>query len=638
MLNQEEIAAYKLPNMPADFDAWRELGVPHGASVAEVDAAWSKTPTNERNINNHFAWKVLRDPAYAALLEERRNIPAIYEAGFFVDKIPLEQVDTLTGNRRDFTTPIFKVAENMKDFDYSKGRPVVLLSTGGFSPIHWGHMSMMKTAKQALEAQGRSVVGAYLSPSHDDYVSQKHNGSAKLTARHRIHIAHLSAEEEEYKKWLMVDPFEAEYLPTDVNFTDIIRHLKSDLEEYVDSRGFDVFYVSGADNAGFIDVLKYLDGGVIVSRGTNFDVIPEIFTRPEIVENPSLLFVNSGAETSEFSSSSVRRWKPQLMPADVSNIYTKWRVSMMRTDNDIAPPQRSYMVRDDGAWAMHQFFPDGPDYKTVEALNAFKSGLSAAIKAAYLEVEEPDLPRHINVHYLDLGEQAAYAKKLSNEQNILNLDVCTNGNDGINFSRLFPVADGQIRPLDLIARPGFEDIETQIAKIEPGEYVLVDDDIASGSTVNHLMGMLPEDVKVTSFQTLFNHSCRLHSDLVINEMSDMVDLRDFIIGAYSAGLVVQGIDANSVARVPYMLPFVSLNSRAQIPLSSMRKFSERCWTLNAEFFEAIGDELTLGSAADEFKTIMLQLGFDETTKMSEIARHYERTLQRTETVTQELFI
>ena len=118
----------------------------------------------------------------------------------------------------------------------------------------------------------------------------------------------------------------------------------------------------------------------------------------------------------------------------------------------------------------------------------------------------------------------------------------------------------------------------------------------------------------------------------------MVDLRDFIIGAYSAGLVVQGIDANSVARVPYMLPFVSLNSRAQIPLSSMRKFSERCWTLNAEFFEAIGDELTLGSAADEFKTIMLQLGFDETTKMSEIARHYERTLQRTETVTQELFI
>lgn len=628
MLDADQITAYKLPNMPADFDAWAELGVMRGASTAEVDNKWSKLTPDERNVNKRLAWKVLRDPAYAQVLQSRGNIPAVYDAGFFVDRLKADQTDTLHGSPHNLTTPFQAIAENMKDFDYSKGRPVVLVTTGGFSPIHWGHISMMETAKHVLEERGLQVVGGYISPSHDDYVGQKYNGAAKMSARHRIHLAHLAVEQPEYRDWLMVDPWESQYVPTDVNFTDVIRHLKSYLEQFVDPRGFDVMYVSGADNAGFIDVLRYLDGGVIVSRGANYNELPEIFERPEIASDPRLIFVRSEDPASEFSSSSVRKWRPQQMPADASKEYTAWRVAMMREDIHVGHPQRSYMIRDDGAWAMHQYFPDGPSYEVMRHIERFKAGLSAAIHDAFDNVEEPDVPRQVNVHYLPLGEQQDFADMLAAERRVLNLDVCTNQSNGINFSRLFHVADSQRSPNDLVSRPGFDDVETQIAGIESGEYLLIDDDIASGATVNHLMGLLPERIQVTGIQTLFNHSCGLHRELINHELSDMVDLRDFIIGSFSAGLVVLGPDNTTHTRAPYMLPFVSTHSRATIPLSSMQRFSQECWRLNAELFEGLGDTLTLESASDEFQSLMTQLGFTADTKLSTIARHYENFFQR----------
>ena len=67
------------------------------------------------------------------------------------------------------TTPVSKLI----DFKEKKENPVVLLSTGGFDPIHDGHIYMMEFAKEALEKKGYHVIGGYLSPSHESYVSTK---------------------------------------------------------------------------------------------------------------------------------------------------------------------------------------------------------------------------------------------------------------------------------------------------------------------------------------------------------------------------------------------------------------------------------------------------------------------------------
>lgn len=631
MLEHQPAITYKQPELPPDFDAWQALGVNQDVTTAAADSAWQELPEAERSADRHFAWKVLRDPAYAALYTATNNVQRLYDAGFFIDAVPLETVDALRHTEHDITTPYHAIQEQMKNVDYADGKPVVLVTTGGFSPIHWGHLSMMKTAKQALEEQGRAVVGGYISPSHDDYVGQKYGGSAKLSAPHRIYLAQQAVDQPEYRDWLMVDPWESQYAPTDVNFTDVIRHLQTYLQTFVDERGFDVMYVNGTDNAGFADVLKYMNGGVTVSRSTADGDRPAIFEQPEIAEDPRLLFVPSEDPSSEFSSASVRRWRPQLMPADVSKKYFGWRVGMMSRDTDITPPSTSYMIRDDGGWAMKQYFPEGPTFDAMQQIEHFKTGLSIAIKAAFADVETPDTPRTVDVHYLPLHEQQQLADALAAEQPVLNLDGCTNRDGGINFSRLFAIASGQEKPLDLVARPGFPDVETQIAGIAAGEYLLLDDDIASGATVNHLMGLLPDHIRITALQTLYNQSRRLHSEINQREVTDMVDLRDFMLGSYIGGLVVPSPDYSDIVRAPYMLPFVSSFSRAAIPLSSMRRFSQECWRLNGELFEGFADQghqFTLGDASPEFQTLMLQLGFTPDTTVSSIARYYEQFLRR----------
>ncbi len=54
---------------------------------------------------------------------------------------------------------------------------MVLVATGSFNPVHKMHVHMLETAKSYLESGARKrytvVVGGWLSPSHDAYVSRK---------------------------------------------------------------------------------------------------------------------------------------------------------------------------------------------------------------------------------------------------------------------------------------------------------------------------------------------------------------------------------------------------------------------------------------------------------------------------------
>jgi nicotinamide mononucleotide adenylyltransferase len=52
-------------------------------------------------------------------------------------------------------------------------KPVIIVMTGSFSPIHQGHIGSFDVAKQYLESQGHQVVGGYMSPKHDGYVKSK---------------------------------------------------------------------------------------------------------------------------------------------------------------------------------------------------------------------------------------------------------------------------------------------------------------------------------------------------------------------------------------------------------------------------------------------------------------------------------
>ena len=68
---------------------------------------------------------------------------------------------------------------------------VVLCTTGAFSPFHAGHLRMLEIAKAEIEERGWKVAGAYVTPDHDDYVSQKAGGAAACPASERVYQARV---------------------------------------------------------------------------------------------------------------------------------------------------------------------------------------------------------------------------------------------------------------------------------------------------------------------------------------------------------------------------------------------------------------------------------------------------------------
>src|SRR5437763_7703456 len=119
-------------------------------------------------------WKIRRD-RYLSKLAEQQGEDAVLQAGFFFDDdaedAPLDDVDWLT------TSPPRRAR--------SGNRPAVLLTTGGFCPVHAGHLMMMERARAAAEGAGWDVLGGYLSPGHDAYVGLK-AGPAAIPASVRL--------------------------------------------------------------------------------------------------------------------------------------------------------------------------------------------------------------------------------------------------------------------------------------------------------------------------------------------------------------------------------------------------------------------------------------------------------------------
>ena len=150
--------------------------------------------------------KIRRDP-YLAPLCARHGDQAACEAGFCEDDdprdAPLDDGDWLCTP----TDPVRRgLAGGRPGGAGDRGsRPVVLVSTGGFFPVHSGHLAMMASARRAAEASGWWVVGGYLSPGHDRYLALK-CGGLPMAASDRLALAAAASADHD---WLAVDPWEA---------------------------------------------------------------------------------------------------------------------------------------------------------------------------------------------------------------------------------------------------------------------------------------------------------------------------------------------------------------------------------------------------------------------------------------------
>jgi hypothetical protein len=156
----------------------------------------------------------------------------------------------------------------------------------------------------------------------------------------------------------------------------------------------------------------------------------------------------------------------------------------------------------------------------------------------------------------------------------ISLDKFFKGDFHLNLSRLFTYQKTK-KPLRLIGSPESLNIKDQINKIPQGNYVLVDDDSVSGFTVDWICNKLAENnIFILEKEFLVKN--------IVSHLIDVIDLKDFIFGLESAGLVSL-LNDGIIVRVPYLHPFINLIERASLLKDQSAECSKELWIFNIDY-------------------------------------------------------
>lgn len=198
-------------------------------------------------------WKIQRDAFYGDLYAQY-GLDYVERIGFFFDTNN-EDVD-IKDSLSVLCTPLAFLGN-----EPHSPSACVLLSTGSFCPIHPGHIEKMELAKKHLTENGWNVLGAYLSPGHDEYVEMKCKGHA-IPIEERIA---LIEQQTQNISWIHIDPWEGVFNKVAVTHTDVLYRLEMYLEKHCGKK-IPVFYVCGGDNARFAAGFENRGHCVVVNR------------------------------------------------------------------------------------------------------------------------------------------------------------------------------------------------------------------------------------------------------------------------------------------------------------------------------------------------------------------------------------
>ncbi len=553
-----------------------------------------------------FLSKVLGDPFYGPAYQMLGSIEAVLEAGFFDDGV--EQIARADADW--MSTPLHKISLRLSSLDADDNRPVVvLLMTGSFNPIHRGHIESMDIARQELESRGYFVAGGYMSPSHDSYVSQK-LGDQALPALQRLELCHLATTDSD---WLMASGWEAVGVDRAVNFTDVIVWLEAYLARHIKSRTpINVCYVFSSDHAGFCRTFVAKGMCVCTVRPEYADEIDQYAEDEFVMGNVSIIFARQKRELAS-SSLIAKNGRLDLMEKRSRQRYVeilaeRQGIFIMETEPSI------YVLRDECGWEIEPWMTGRERAQLLEARQDLLDNLAMLISSVHKR-----RGKDVAFHWLSLKQQESLMEQLEGKR-VLSLDPLIEGRVNLEVSRTFPLACPHAKPM-LSERPGSQPLEKQLAAIEPGDYVLVDDDVATGATLKAIKAMLPDAVRIERDFILLQQAANAPKSKL-----DILDCRDFIAGSRHGGLVVS-LPNGVPARVPYCLPYASPSDRASIPLLEELFFSHQIWLLNQSFFNRIEHPILLSEADSAFQKLMTYLGFEPSTPMSEICRWHAEQAQ-----------
>lgn len=531
-----------------------------------------KKQAKKMKIKQSLLKKISNDRFYSKVYDKYKNYDLLVEAGFIDSKIEAKDFYNLNL----LTTPVDKISSNLENTK----KPVVLLSTGGFLPLHQGHFDMMELAKKELEKEGYDVVGGYFSPSHEDYVSTKPDYNSCLGKR-----LFQCQQAVENSSWLMIDPWESMYTQTYINFTSVIDRLEKYLQMHL-KKEIKVVYVFGGDNAKFNYCFEEDGIGVCINRSANNDYFNAAKAK---ICNKNCIFIENDGDSAKLSSRHIRK--------DLNN------QSSQNSLNGI------FIIRDEGLLPFKNFTSVVNENKLEKARQLFLKKL--------IKLFEREFGKQTKVKTASMQFQLEKAYKDLKAVKTISLDGFYKGTYNLELSRLFHISSPQFHYIKMIERYNCPLLKQQIEQIPAGNYTLVDDDSVSGSTIKSIKALLPETVAISDTYLL--------SNILKETYFDVVDLRDFIAGAEGSGLAVL-LPNNQVAKSPYMLPYVSLSTRASIKPENQYDFSVKLWKLNLNFYKTLKN-IKLKHVESAFKILMNYEGFDDNTNMIDICNWHLQKLK-----------
>lgn len=382
-----------------------------------------------------MSWKINRDPFYKELYE--KGYKAVDVAGFFEDTA-IEDVD-ISKTLNVLCTPLsfmsnaISIAKN----------PCIILTTGSFCPLHSGHIEMMEKSKSYLESIGYDVVGGYISPGHDEYISAK-NAEKAIPIHYRIRTI---VEMIKDRDWISVDPWEGLFCKVAVNFTDVYVRLEMYIKEHL-KKDIPIFFVSGGDNARFAMTFYHRGHCIIVDR-PGYD--PRFDKYEKLLKNKKNI---------------------HFIPGGNSMSSTQLRVGAFVPDEN-----KGLVLRVE-------------DYATKEN----EHGLFDILSKYFSSIEKKEV----------LDQASDFYSKPCNVmiENVISLDSLLPAKYNLGISRSYDMFGARF--LRFTNRPGTETFYEQLSKLEKGkDYTLFDDDIHTGNTMRYAKALVESSgSKVTEITSM----------------------------------------------------------------------------------------------------------------------------------------
>jgi hypothetical protein len=402
-----------------------------------------------------------------------------------------------------------------------------------------------------------------------------------MDASLRVELARMSLDESD---WLMVDPWPALYTPKELNFTTILERTEKYLARHLPAYTFRVRYVYGQDNQGFGDALP---GAVCVGRG---EAVHNLTT-------PHVVYVPHRPEYAH-----VRQGETDLLHASALAVFKK--TTQERSG--------SYGIRNDLEWATKDWDIRDRDVFHTDFLHELRELLHNVFQGS------------MQINVLELATQQAYLNTLLQREPVLNLDVCLEGGERLDVSRLFTIADLQSSSTRMTNRLYSPSVDKQIAQLSGKKYLYFDDDIVSGKTLQRVSTLLKErDIVITgSASSLQANGYGMGG----KNLYDIDDARDFLLGTRSAGLTTI-LPNGAICRVPYMAPYVSLSTRASIPPKSTHALSAELWELNARLLKRHASHIRVKDADKASKDFLHYIGFNDSIPLYKVAEEHVKLFQ-----------